>query len=67
SIIQKIEKINQKILNLNNDLIKITKQEEIKNIQQKIQALTKEKNKINNKLDALTSKIEVIQNELDNE
>ncbi|MCD2411779.1 hypothetical protein LRB90_01995, partial [Borreliella burgdorferi] len=66
-IIQKIEKINQKILNLNNDLIKITKHEEIKNIQQKIQALTKEKNKINNKLDELTSKIEVIQNELDNE
>ncbi|WNY62681.1 hypothetical protein RAC47_01045 [Borreliella carolinensis] len=67
SIIQKIEKINQKILNLNNDLIKTTKQEEIKNIQQKMQILTKEKNKINNKLDALTSKIEAIQNELDNE
>ncbi|WKC79623.1 hypothetical protein [Borreliella tanukii] len=67
SVIQKIEKINQKILNLGNDLIKITKQEEIKNIQQKMQALTKEKDKINNKLDALTSKIEVIQNELDNE
>ncbi|EED29613.1 hypothetical protein BGAFAR04_0222, partial [Borreliella garinii Far04] len=29
--IQKIEKTNQKILNLSNDLIKITKQEEIKN------------------------------------
>ncbi|APS98429.1 hypothetical protein Bmayo_01050 [Borreliella mayonii] len=67
SIIQKIEKTNQKILNLNNDLIKIIKQEEIKNIQQKMQILTKEKDKINNKLDALTSKIEVIQNELDNE
>lgn len=65
--IQKIEKTNQKILNLSNDLIKITKQEEIKNIQKKMQALTKEKDKINNKLDALTSKIEVIQNELDNE
>ncbi|WNZ66444.1 coiled-coil domain-containing protein [Borreliella garinii] len=65
--IQKIEKTNQKILNLSNDLIKITKQEEIKNIQKKMQVLTKEKDKINNKLDALTSKIEVIQNELDNE
>ncbi|MBB6213157.1 coiled-coil domain-containing protein [Borreliella californiensis] len=67
SIIQKIEKTTQKILSLNNDLIKITKQEEIKNIQQKMQILTKEKDKINNKLDALTSKIEAIQNELDNE
>ncbi|WKC77784.1 hypothetical protein QIA30_01595 [Borreliella turdi] len=65
--IQTIEKTNQKILNLSNDLTKITKQEEIKTIQQKMQILTKEKDKINNKLDALTSKIEVIQNELDNE
>lgn len=65
--IQKIEKINQKILSLDNNLIKIKKQEEIKNIQQKIQALAKEKDKINNKLDALNSKIKVIQTELDNE
>ncbi|WKC75040.1 hypothetical protein QIA36_01610 [Borreliella yangtzensis] len=65
--IQKIEKINQKILSLDNNLIKIKKQEEIKNIQQKIQALAKEKDKINNKLDTLTSKIKVIQTELDNE
>ncbi|WNY68438.1 hypothetical protein [Borreliella lusitaniae] len=67
AIIQEIEKINQKILNLSGDLIKRTKQEEIKNIQQKMQVLTKEKDKINHKLDALTSKIEAIQNELDNE
>ncbi|AJA90043.1 hypothetical protein OY14_01040 [Borreliella chilensis] len=66
SIIQKIDKTSQKILNLNNDLIKITKQEEINNIQQKMQVLAKEKDKINNKLDALTSKMEIIQNELDN-
>ncbi|MBB6043032.1 hypothetical protein QIA34_01610 [Borreliella yangtzensis] len=65
--IQKIEKINQKILSLDNNLIKIKKQEEIKNIQQKMQALAKEKDKINNKLDALNSKIKVIQTELDNE
>ncbi|UER67406.1 hypothetical protein LKV13_01050 [Borrelia sp. BU AG58] len=64
-LLKQIESLDQQILELNKELEKTIKIDEIATIKAKMQQLVEDKKSIENKLNKLNSKVETIQNEID--
>ncbi|UGQ15909.1 hypothetical protein [Borrelia sp. RT5S] len=64
-LLKQIENLDQQILELNKELAKTIRIDEIATIKAKMQQLIRHKESIENKLDKLNSKIKIIQDEID--
>ncbi|WKC57788.1 hypothetical protein [Borrelia sp. P9F1] len=64
-LLKQIENLNQQILELNKELTKTIKIDEIATIKTKMQQLIRNKESIENKLNKLNSRIKIIQDEID--